>query len=72
MQNDKKAGIRIIAERVSVTTIRTRSKMIYCAICRRSLGADEIDLAFFVSEPRDINDAPAAARNTDNDKGETK
>lgn len=72
MQNDKKPGIRIIAERVSVTTIRTRSKIIYCAVCRRSLGAEEIDLAPLASEPRNVNDAPAAARNTDNDKGETK
>jgi hypothetical protein len=55
MQNDRKPGIRIIVERVSVTTIRTRSKKFYCDACRRSLGADEIHLAPLANEPRDVS-----------------
>lgn len=44
MQEDQKPRFRIIAERINVTTIRTRSKLI-CEICRRSLDADEMNIA---------------------------
>ena len=67
MNNGHKPGIRIIAERISVTTIRARSKMI-CAVCRRSLIADEIDLAALVSESRDLVDDATFTTTTDNEK----
>ncbi|HKP68761.1 MAG TPA: hypothetical protein VJV05_05735 [Pyrinomonadaceae bacterium] len=44
MQEDQKPRFRIIAERINVTTIRTRSNPI-CEICRRSLDADEMNIA---------------------------
>jgi hypothetical protein len=70
MENDRKSGIRIIAERVSVTTIRTRSKAIYCERCGRPLGADEIHLAAFDSKQREFVGAAAVAIATENEKGE--
>lgn len=66
MQNDQKPRIRIIAERVSVTTIRTRSKVI-CEICRRSLDADETRLAL-ASKANDVPEAAAVASVTENEK----
>lgn len=68
MHNDQKPGIRIIVERVSVTTIRTRSKKLYCEICRRSLDVDEIHLAPLATGPRDVIEAAATADATDNEK----
>jgi hypothetical protein len=64
MHNDQKPGIRIIVERVSVTTVRTRSRKVYCEMCRRSLDADEIHLAPPATERRDAIEAAA----TDNVK----
>ena len=72
MHNDQKRSIRIMVERVSVTTIRTSGKKVYCEICRRSLGADEIHLAPLVTEPRDAIEATARATATDHEKGELK
>ncbi len=72
MQNDQKPDIRIIVERVSVTTIRTRAKKVYCEICSRSLGADEIHLAPLPTEARDATEATARACATDHEKGELK
>jgi len=68
MHNDQKPGIRIIVERVSVTTIRTRSKKVYCETCRRSLSAGEIHLAPLATEPHDVIEAAATASATDNEK----
>ena len=67
MHNDQKRGIRIIAERVSVTTIRTRSKKIYCETCGRQLRADEMHLGAIVSTARNVTES---ARSTDVEKGE--
>jgi hypothetical protein len=72
MHSDRKSGIRIIAERVSVTTIRTRSKAIYCEKCSRPLGADQIDLATIDSEQRDVIETALIASATDNGTGENK
>ena len=68
MHNDRKPGIRIIAERVSVTTIRFRSKPIYCEKCRRPLGEDQIDLATVETDQRDVIDAASLANATNNGK----
>jgi hypothetical protein len=68
MHNDRKPGIRIIAERVSVTTIRFRSKPIYCEKCHRPLGEGQIDLATVETDQRDVIDAASLANATDNGK----
>jgi hypothetical protein len=70
MHSDRKSGIRIIAERVSVTTIRTRSKAMYCEKCGRALSADEIHLTTVDSKQRDFVRAAAIDGATENKKGE--
>ena len=66
MNNDQKPGYRITAERVSVTTIRSRSETLYCENCRRALSAEEICSLASDLENRDaiaIKVASAAAEN---------
>jgi len=70
MHSDRKSGIRIIAERVSVTTIRFRSKAIYCEKCRRPLGDDQINLETVEPDPRSVIEAALIASATDTEKGE--
>jgi hypothetical protein len=68
MNNDQKPGIRIIAERVSITTIRARSENIYCENCRRALSAEEMRFAVSNFERRDHIEIEAAASSSENEK----
>ena len=67
MHNDKKPGIRITVERISVTTIRTRTKKVYCEICLRSLGAAGAQAGTGLHE---IIRPPATAIENEDEEGE--
>lgn len=72
MKKEQKPDIRIIAERVSVTTIRTTA-ILYCELCRRELNADEIQLAALASQSHAaVQKAPETSNARDDKKGETK
>lgn len=64
MNNDQKPRIRITIERISVTTMRTRSEKTYCEICGRALTAD----VRTATESDKVIDAAATAIATENEK----